>query len=171
MSTTVLIITNKTIRRLSHCRTGWSHHHRHRVQRSISVTSEFVLMQFSRIVDNAYTAPHELTTKEVELQVEEYGKAAKNAMKAGFDGVGARNTPHGGIHPNTVVPSELHSAFGYLPNQFLNDGSNARKDKYGGPVENRVTFVLEAVSALADVWGSGMHSVISHLQALTLQCI
>jgi len=80
--------------------------------------------------------PHELTTKEVEQLVEEYAKGARNALKAGFDGV------------------ELHSAFGYLPNQFLHDATNARKDKYGGSVENRVTFVLEALDALCNVWGS-----------------
>jgi len=88
------------------------------------------------IVENPYTAPHELTTKEIELVIDEYRKGAKNALKAGFDGV------------------ELHSAFGYLPNQFLHDGSNARKDKYGGSVENRVRFVLEALDALSEVWGS-----------------
>ncbi len=38
---------------------------------------------------------------------------------------------------------ELHAANGYLPDQFLQDGSNKRTDAYGGPIENRARFLLK----------------------------
>jgi hypothetical protein len=38
---------------------------------------------------------------------------------------------------------EIHSANGYLPDQFLQSGSNHRDDEYGGSVENRARFLLE----------------------------
>ena len=56
-------------------------------------------------------------------------------MTAGFDGV------------------ELHAAAGYLPAQFLHDGSNHRTDRYGGSIENRVRFTLETFEAISIVWG------------------
>jgi N-ethylmaleimide reductase len=67
--------------------------------------------------------------------VEDYRKAAERAKAAGFDGV------------------ELHAANGYLPDQFLQDGSNKRTDAYGGSIENRSRFPLEVVEAMASVWG------------------
>jgi N-ethylmaleimide reductase len=74
-------------------------------------------------------------TEEVEGLVEDYRKAAQRAMDAGFDGV------------------ELHGANGYLVDQFLQDGSNRRTDKYGGPMENRVRFMTEVVEGMLSVWG------------------
>ena len=62
--------------------------------------------------------------------VEDYRRAAERAKAAGFEGV------------------ELHAANGYLPDQFLQDGSNKRTDAYGGSIENRSRFVLEVVQAL-----------------------
>jgi N-ethylmaleimide reductase len=56
-------------------------------------------------------------------------------LRAGFDGV------------------EIHGANGYLPDQFLQDGSNKRTDDYGGPIENRARFMLEVVDAAISVWG------------------
>ncbi len=64
-----------------------------------------------------------------------YRKAAARAKAAGFDGV------------------ELHAANGYLPDQFLQDGSNKRTDAYGGSIENRSRFLLEVVEAITSVWG------------------
>jgi N-ethylmaleimide reductase len=81
-------------------------------------------------------SPHRaLEISEIHGIVEDYRKAAERAKAAGFDGV------------------ELHSANGYLPDQFLQDGSNQRTDAYGGSIPNRSRFVLEIVQAIVSVWG------------------
>lgn len=81
-------------------------------------------------------SPHRaLETAEIAGIVEDYRKAAERAKAAGFDGV------------------ELHGGNGYLPAQFLEDGSNKRTDAYGGSIENRSRFFLEIVEALVSVWG------------------
>ena len=67
--------------------------------------------------------------------VRAYRSAAENARRAGFDGV------------------QVHAAFGYLLEQFLRDGSNRRRDDYGGSLRGRLRFPLEVVDAVIDVWG------------------
>lgn len=79
--------------------------------------------------------PRALETHEIPEIIEQFRRGAENALEAGFDGV------------------ELHGAFGYLIDQFLQDGSNQRTDEYGGSVENRARFLLEVVEAVASVWG------------------
>lgn len=83
-----------------------------------------------------YETPRALSTDEVKNIVQEYKQAALNAMEAGFDGV------------------ELHSSFGYLPNQFLAESANQRTDEYGGSHENRNRFVLEIMKELVSAVGS-----------------
>jgi N-ethylmaleimide reductase len=84
----------------------------------------------------AKPSPHRaLDIKEIPGIVEGYRKAAERAKAAGFDGV------------------ELHAANGYLPDQFLQDGSNKRTDAYGGSIENRSRFLLEVVEAMVSAWG------------------
>lgn len=80
--------------------------------------------------------PRALTTDEIRGVVEEFRRAAINAEEAGFDMV------------------EIHGANGYLIDQFLRDGSNRRDDAYGGPVENRVRFLVEVAEAVAGVLGA-----------------
>ena len=81
-----------------------------------------------------YPVPEEMTLEDVRQVIAEFGKAAVNAMKAGFDGV------------------ELHGANGYLLEQFLNPNVNQRADEFGGSVKNRVSFVLKVVdSVIAEV--------------------
>lgn len=84
-----------------------------------------------------YEVPRALTLDEIASAIADYGLAARAAKDAGFDGV------------------ELHAAFGYLPNQFLVDGVNQRMDAYGGSIENRCRFTLEAMDAIVEVWGKG----------------
>lgn len=84
-----------------------------------------------------FPLPEEMTAEDLVHTKAEYVKAAKNALEAGFDGV------------------ELHSANGYLLEQFLSPVSNIRKDNYGGTIENRCRFVLEVVSAVAEAIGKG----------------
>jgi 2,4-dienoyl-CoA reductase-like NADH-dependent reductase (Old Yellow Enzyme family) len=89
-----------------------------------------------------FVTPHELTIEEIKQTIEAFRRGAANAQAAGFDGV------------------ELHGANGYLIDQFLQDGSNQRTDEYGGPIENRARFMLEAADAAISVWGPdrvGMH--------------
>lgn len=82
-----------------------------------------------------YETPRALTIDEIRQIIKEYGQAALNAMAAGFDGV------------------ELHSANGYLPNQFLADNANKRTDEYGGSIENKTRFVLEVMRELISAVG------------------
>lgn len=85
-----------------------------------------------------FTVPHELSTAEISTIIEEYAKATRNALQAGFRGV------------------ELHSASGYLPMQFLSSNTNLRKDGYGGSVEKRIRFVIEVLDAM--IAAAGMSS-------------
>ncbi|UQY46396.1 alkene reductase [Mixta hanseatica] len=84
----------------------------------------------------APSEPRELSTQEVKDIVELYRVAAENAKKAGFDGV------------------ELHSANGYLINQFISEHTNFRKDEYGGSLDNRLRFLREITEAVSSVFGS-----------------
>ncbi|MGB3613197.1 MAG: alkene reductase [Elainellaceae cyanobacterium] len=80
--------------------------------------------------------PRTLNIEEIPGIVEAFRQGAENAKASGFDGV------------------ELHGAFGYLIDQFLQDGANQRTDAYGGSVANRARFLLEVVDAVAEVWGA-----------------
>nr|GFA29503.1 hypothetical protein [Tanacetum cinerariifolium] len=79
--------------------------------------------------------PRALSVEEIRELVELYAQAAKNAIEAGFDGV------------------EIHAANGYLVNQFISEHSNHREDEYGGSLENRLRFLREIVTAVADAVG------------------
>lgn len=91
---------------------------------------------------NAYTprgmmpfeTPVALATSQVRAVVAEFGHAAAVARRAGFDGV------------------EIHGANGYLIDQFLQSGTNRRRDEYGGSVENRLRFLLEVTEAVVGEW-------------------
>ena len=75
--------------------------------------------------------PRALALDELPGIVQDYRRAAANAIAAGFDGV------------------EVHAANGYLIDQFLRRGSNQRSDAYGGSVENRARFLNEVMQAVA----------------------
>lgn len=81
-----------------------------------------------------YETPRAMTTEEISATVGEYRKAALNAKDAGFTGI------------------EVHSANGYLLNQFLDSSTNVRQDMYGGSVENRYRFLGQVLSAVMEVW-------------------
>ena len=87
--------------------------------------------------ERPYAVPRALETEELPGVVEAFRKGATNAKTAGFDGV------------------EIHGANGYLLDQFLQDGSNKRTDRYGGSVENRARLMLEVTDAVVSVWGAG----------------
>lgn len=79
--------------------------------------------------------PRALETDEVRKIVEDFGKSARLAASTGADGI------------------ELHAAFGYLVDSFLQDSSNKRTDRYGGSIENRARFALEIVEEMACAMG------------------
>ncbi|MGZ9810799.1 alkene reductase [Pseudoroseicyclus sp. H15] len=80
--------------------------------------------------------PRALTLEEIPGIVEDYRRAAANAIEAGFDGV------------------EIHGANGYLLDQFSKDGANERTDAYGGSIENRARLMLEVAGAVAKEIGA-----------------
>ena len=84
-----------------------------------------------------FETPRALSSEEIPGIIADYAKAAENAKRAGFDGV------------------EIHSANGYLLDQFLRDGTNQRKDQYGGDIENRIRFLMEVTGQVVTVWGAG----------------
>ncbi|MFM9836419.1 MAG: alkene reductase [Methylophilaceae bacterium] len=83
-----------------------------------------------------YVEPRALDAIELPAIVQDYAHATQCAIAAGFDGV------------------EIHSANGYLLDQFLRDGSNKRTDNYGGSFENRARLLLEVTQAVVDVIGA-----------------
>jgi len=82
-----------------------------------------------------HPAPQAMTEAEIKSTIAEYAHAAKNAVTAGFDGI------------------ELHSANGYLLEQFIRPNTNQRTDGYGGPIEKRARFVLEVAEAVMGAIG------------------
>jgi 2,4-dienoyl-CoA reductase-like NADH-dependent reductase (Old Yellow Enzyme family) len=81
------------------------------------------------------------TLDDIRRIVDDYGHAAANAKAAGFDGV------------------QLHSANGYLVDQFLRSTTNLRGDDYGGSAQNRTRFMREVLERLIDVWGKDRVSI------------
>lgn len=94
-------------------------------------------LTFARTGRTPYVTPRELDTDDIPQIIDHYARAAANAKESGFDAV------------------ELHSANGYLVDQFLQDNSNRRVDRYGGSIGNRVRLLVEIVAALVDTVGAG----------------
>jgi N-ethylmaleimide reductase len=84
-----------------------------------------------------FPVPRALATEELPAIVEEYVRAARNAIAAGFDAV------------------EVHNANGYLLHEFLSPVSNVREDNYGGSPENRARLGVEVITAVAAEIGAG----------------
>jgi N-ethylmaleimide reductase len=83
-----------------------------------------------------YPVPRALEISEIPGLVQDYVTATRRAQAAGFDGV------------------EIHSANGYLLDQFLRDGVNQRTDAYGGSAENRSRLLLEVTEAVVKAWSA-----------------
>ncbi|PRQ51940.1 putative 12-oxophytodienoate reductase [Rosa chinensis] len=83
-----------------------------------------------------YPQPRRLETHEIPQIVEQYRRAALNAVLAGFDGI------------------EIHAAHGFLIDQFLKDGINDRTDEYGGSLANRCKFLIQIVQAVVEAIGA-----------------
>ncbi|KAH0493349.1 hypothetical protein TgHK011_000023 [Trichoderma gracile] len=96
----------------------------------------FIIKGPSAIPFEGGAMPEEMTAEDIKNTIEDYVQAAKNAMRAGFDGI------------------ELYAANGYLLDQFIQDVSNKRADEYGGSIENRNRLVVEIVQAVSDAIGA-----------------
>lgn len=83
-----------------------------------------------------FKSQHALAKAEIQDVVKKYTQAAIRAKKAGFDGI------------------ELHSAHGFLLNQFYSKYTNQRSDEYGGAVENRIRIHLEIVKSIREKLGN-----------------
>jgi N-ethylmaleimide reductase len=84
----------------------------------------------------AFVAPRVMRESDIQRAIAQFAAATTRARDAGFDGV------------------ELHGAFGYLVDQFLQDGSNTRQDGWGGSVAGRARFLFETVDAMAHAWST-----------------
>jgi 2,4-dienoyl-CoA reductase-like NADH-dependent reductase (Old Yellow Enzyme family) len=89
----------------------------------------------------SYARARALDVHEIPSLLEDFRRATRNALEAGFDGV------------------QIHAANGYLIDEFLRDGSNSRADHYGGSIENRMRLLLEVTTAVASVAGAGRTGV------------
>ncbi|MBR6208527.1 MAG: FAD-dependent oxidoreductase [Oscillospiraceae bacterium] len=79
---------------------------------------------------------HELTVDEIHHIVKSFGEGAKNAKRAGFDG---------------IMIHAVHE--GYLIDQFAISMFNQRTDEYGGSLENRLRFAREIREEIAKTCG------------------
>jgi N-ethylmaleimide reductase len=82
-------------------------------------------------------APKAMTQRDVWEVIDEFRRAAANAIAAGFDGV------------------ELHAANGYLFHQFFANSMNRRDDMFGGSIEGRSKFLFEVLKAVGEECGLG----------------
>lgn len=90
---------------------------------------------------NPYDTPRVATPGDLRRIADDYAAAARNALRAGFDGV------------------QVHGANGYLIDQFLRNGVNDRTDDYGGSPENRIRLLREVMERVIAEAGAGRTSI------------
>jgi N-ethylmaleimide reductase len=80
--------------------------------------------------------PRPMDRNDIRRTVADFGRAARNAIAAGFDGV------------------QIQGGYHYLFNQFLNVRTNLRTDEYGGSTESRARFLFEVVETVVEAAGA-----------------
>lgn len=75
----------------------------------------------------SFAKPRALEDHEIDALATRYAEVAGDVVDAGFSGV------------------QIHAAHGYLASQFLSPRTNLRDDRWGGSLENRARFLVEAV--------------------------
>jgi 2,4-dienoyl-CoA reductase-like NADH-dependent reductase (Old Yellow Enzyme family) len=84
----------------------------------------------SAVVKDGQTTCRAMSKADIANIVSAFAQAAVRAKQAGFDAI------------------QLHAAHGFLLSQFLSPALNQRTDEYGGTLENRARFLLEAVRSI-----------------------
>ena len=84
-----------------------------------------------------YPLPKEMIEEDIKLVINQFSKAAKRSIDAGFEVV------------------ELHFAHGYLVHEFLSPLSNRRRDQYGESLENRCRFAIEIAKSVREAVTDG----------------
>ncbi len=79
--------------------------------------------------------PRELSSEEIEAQIQDFVKTAQLAKKAGYDGV------------------EIMGSEGYFLNQFIAKRTNHRRDEWGGDYANRMRLPVEVVRRVREAVG------------------
>jgi 2,4-dienoyl-CoA reductase-like NADH-dependent reductase (Old Yellow Enzyme family) len=106
------------------------------VQTTVTETEGMPTWGPSAVHDRSYEqTPKAMTQKEIKETVGAFARAAGRVKQAGFDAV------------------QLHGAHGFLISQFLSPFRNKRKDRYGGPIENRARFLFEIYRAVRKTVG------------------
>jgi len=80
--------------------------------------------------------PRAMTIDDIQAVKRRFVESALRAKQAGFEAV------------------EVHSATGYLLNQFLSPAKNKRTDAYGGDLPNRARLLLEIIAAIREKVGA-----------------
>jgi len=86
-------------------------------------------------IKRPYAEARPLRTDEIPGLLDDYARAAANAIRAGFDGV------------------QVHAANGYLIDTFLRDNANFRDDEYGGSIDNRIRLLDQVTRRVVDTVG------------------
>ena len=89
-----------------------------------------------------YSICRAMNEEDIKRVREDFGKAAKMAVTAGFDTV------------------EIHAGHGYLLSQFLSPWTNSRRDQYGGSLENRLRFPVSVIKHVREVVGPSYPIII-----------
>jgi 2,4-dienoyl-CoA reductase-like NADH-dependent reductase (Old Yellow Enzyme family) len=88
----------------------------------------------AKSVDEGWAVPRSAEPSDLNEIRDSFAKATERARRAQFDVL------------------EVHAAHGYLLHSFLSPIANERRDRYGGPIENRMRFPLQVVRAVRDAW-------------------
>ncbi len=85
--------------------------------------------------DISWTIPHELSTSDVEILIDDWAKSSRILKECGFAGV------------------EISAGHGHIFHQFFSSWSNRRTDKFGGDLAGRCRFVTDLIAAVRAATG------------------
>jgi N-ethylmaleimide reductase len=100
---------------------------------AVAANTEVLLPDRSRV---ACPTPRAMTAHDIQTLISDYVHAATCAIEAGFDGI------------------EIHSANGYLLEQFLQSKTNIRTDEWGGSIENRCRLIITIAAKICEAIGA-----------------